>query len=218
MNSLDYQFDNPDLLALALTHKSSSSSNNERLEFLGDSLLNFIIAEALFLKFRHASEGQMSRLRASMVDQGSLSAIGRELSLPNNLILGEGEKKSGGESKDSVIADAVEAVIGAIFIDGGLDACRIQVLAWYKDRLDACSLEDVVKDAKTRLQEYCQSRGWGLPSYEQIASSGKDHEKHYQVSCTVEGLQGVFNGSGSSIRKAEQNAAASALMKTDLDS
>jgi ribonuclease-3 len=215
--SLDYHFKNPDLLSLALTHKSSGPSNNERLEFLGDSLLNFIIAEALFLKFGHASEGQMSRLRASMVDQKSLAAIGRELSLPPRLVLGAGEKNSGGAEKDSVIADAVEAIIAAVFLDGGLEACRNQVLAWYESRLGVCSLDDVVKDAKSRLQEYCQSNGIVLPLYEKIASHGKDHERQYQVSCVVKGLTGNFTGSGSSIRNAEQDAAAAVLAQIELE-
>ena len=207
-NLIGYEFRQPELLELALTHRSfSGKANNERLEFLGDSLLNFIIGEDLFQRFPNAREGQLSRLRASLVKGVTLTKIARQLELGPFLRLGPGELKSGGSRRDSILADALEAVIGAIYLDGGIDVCRARVLEWFAPRLGSLNLDDTVKDNKTRLQELLQARKMQLPVYSIVDVEGASHSQHFVVECTVEEAGLVIRGEGNSRRQAEQMAA-----------
>lgn len=205
---LGYTFQQPDLLQLALTHRSHDGTrNNERLEFLGDSILNFIIGEALFEQFPNAREGQLSRLRASLVKGTCLTRVARQMELGPYILLGPGEKKSGGQRRDSILADAVEAIIGAMYLDSGMEPCKARVLDWYRERLDGLSLEDTTKDNKTRLQEWLQSRKMELPDYQIVDLSGQAHAQHFVVECRIDDGSLVFGGEGQSRRQAEQMAA-----------
>ncbi len=214
---LGYQFKDPKLLILAMTHRSHGGNNNERLEFLGDSVLNFIIAEALFLKFPKAREGQMSRLRARLVKGVTLAELAREFGLGDFLLLGSGELKSGGYRRESILADAMESIIGAIFQDAGFAACRERVLHWYADRLESLSLQDTQKDPKTRLQEFLQSRQLDLPKYEVTNVIGEQHSQTFFVDCDVSMLECTTKGRGNSRRIAEQQAATQALILLGLE-
>lgn len=211
--TLGYEFSDPQLLALALTHRSAGGSNNERLEFLGDSIVNHIIAEALYRQFPHSREGKMSRMRASLVKGDTLAEVARELQLGDYLRLGRGELKSGGHRRDSILADAFEAVVGAILLDGGVERCRECVLIWFGSRLQQLTLEAADKDAKTRLQEYLQGRNCPLPEYQLLNVQGDDHQQRFHVACRLDKQGLVAEGNGSSRRKAEQAAASSALEK-----
>lgn len=204
---LGYQFNNQQLLELALTHRSCGSKNNERLEFLGDSILNLIVGEALFLKFADAREGQLSRLRSQLVKGETLAVIAREFELGDCLILGEGELKSGGHRRDSILADCVEALIGAIYTESGFDACRQQVLAWYATRLDELTLDSPAKDAKTRLQELMQSRQKPLPQYEVVEVEGEAHAHMFTIECRVAISAKTTRARASNRRDAEKQAA-----------
>lgn len=205
---IGYGFRRPELLELALTHRSySGKQNNERLEFLGDSLLNFIIGEALFERFPNAREGQLSRLRASLVKGTTLTKIAQTLELGPFLLLGPGELKTGGSRRDSILADSVEAIIGAIYLDGGMDVCRERVLEWFGPRLQTLSLDDTVKDNKTRLQEWLQGQKLPLPVYNILDVSGSSHAQSFVVECVVADVGLRFEGKGHSRRQAEQMAA-----------
>lgn len=208
---LGYQFKDESRCELALTHRSCGKRNNERLEFLGDSILNFVIAEELFGRFPEAREGQMSRLRAQLVKGETLAEIARELNLGDYLRLGSGELKSGGYRRDSILADAVEALIGAIYLDSDQATARQFILTWYRQRLDGLDLNESLKDAKTRLQEFLQSRHKALPNYELIKVEGEAHAQTFHIQCHVEVLDEATVGIGSSRRQAEQEAARSAL-------
>ncbi len=215
---ISHHFKDKALLKLALSHRSNGKINNERLEFLGDSILGFIIAEFLYQRFPEASEGELSRLRAEFVKKNTLADIARELSLGELLILGSGESKSGGANRDSILADALEAVVSAIYLDAGLNACRKEVITWFSSRLQQLdSKEDIPqKDAKTRLQEYLQSKQMGLPEYVVSKLGGKDHEQQFTVSCKIDLYKKEFHGHGSSRREAEQQAASVILEKLGL--
>ncbi|WP_148861941.1 ribonuclease III [Marinobacter fonticola] len=208
---LGYQFRNPELLTLALTHRSHGNQNNERLEFLGDSIVNMVIAEHLYRHFENAREGQLSRLRARMVKGVTLAEIGREFHLGDYLRMGSGELKSGGFRRESILADAVESVIGAIYLDSDFHTCRVRVLDWFNDRLDRLDLQDTQKDPKTRLQEYLQSRQYPLPRYDVISVEGEAHAQTFHVECALPSLDRKTTGVGSSRRVAEQQAARNAL-------
>ncbi|WP_407668505.1 ribonuclease III [Oceanospirillum multiglobuliferum] len=208
---MGYSFNDIEHLNLALTHRSFGGSNNERLEFLGDSIVNFVIAEALYHQFTEAREGQLSRLRARLVKGVTLAELAREFELGDYLQLGSGELKSGGFRRDSILADAMEAVIGAIYIDGGMDICRERILIWYAERLRNLDLSDTQKDPKTLLQEYLQSRQQALPKYEVISVEGDAHDQTFTVECEIESLTSRPLGIGSSRRNAEQQAAKKAL-------
>ena len=204
--TLNYRFRDPGLAALALTHRSVGKPNNERLEFLGDALLGAFVAEMLYEAHPKASEGELSRLRAQLVNGQALATIARQLELGDALKLGPGELKSGGFRRDSILADALEASLAAVFLDGGLDACRQVVRELFEERIAA--LRRSSKDAKTRLQEWLQGHGHALPRYELVDSHGEDHAKVFDVRCTVTEPQ-LFSAeaSGSSRRQAEQDAA-----------
>lgn len=208
---LGYAFRQPDLLKQALTHRSAAPINNERLEFLGDSLLNLIVAEALYERFPRAPEGDLSRLRARLVNGETLGNIGAELGLGPFLVLGSGELKSGGRRRKSILADALEAIIGAVYLDGGFAPCRALVRGWFDHRLDNLPPAEQLKDSKTRLQEYLQAQALPLPSYDLESAEGADHAKTFVVSCLIEDLDVRAQGVGNSRRKAEQEAARSAL-------
>jgi ribonuclease III len=211
--ALGYEFADTSLIELALIHRSAGNRNNERLEFLGDSILNHIIAETLYSKFPEAREGDMSRMRSSLVKGDTLAEVARELELGDHLVLGTGERKSGGKRRGSILADALEAVIGAILLDAGVETCRERVLAWFDSRLEALDLkvDGADKDPKTRLQEYLQGRRKPLPEYELLGVLGNDHEQQFHVACRLSKPVLVVEGAGSSRRKAEQAAARTAL-------
>ncbi len=207
---LGYQFSDQELLNRALTHRSYRKSNNERLEFLGDSILGFVIAETLFHQFPRAAEGDLTKMRARLVRGSTLALLSRELNISDFLLLGEGEKKSGGFDRDSILADALEAVFGAIYLDGGFRAARTAVLNLYANQLRDIKPENL-KDNKTRLQEYLQKVEKELPIYEVISQSGKPHNLKFEVSCKIEHDSSPFIASGTSRRNAEQEAAGKAF-------
>jgi ribonuclease-3 len=215
---VSHSFKDKALLKLALSHRSNGKVNNERLEFFGDSVLGFIIAEVLYQRFPEASEGELSRLRAELVKKNTLAEIARELSLGEHLILGSGESKSGGADRDSILADALEAVVSAIYLDAGIAACREEVLSWFSSRLGRLQTGQEIpeKDAKTRLQEYLQSKQLGLPEYVVSELEGKDHEQQFTISCKVDLFEKAIQGHGSSRREAEQQAATAVLEKLGL--
>jgi len=212
---LGHDFGDDSLLELAMTHRSFGGQNNERLEFLGDSIVNFVIAEALFRRFPEAREGQLSRLRARLVKGQTLAELAREMGFGEHLRLGSGEMKSGGHRRESILADAVEAIIGAIYLDAGMEAVRARILSWYATRLEEISLQDTQKDPKTRLQEFLQSRQVPLPRYEVVSVEGEAHAQTFTVECHVELLEKHTTGIGSSRRHAEQQAAEMALKQLE---
>lgn len=216
---LGYRFRDAQLLARALTHRSRSSQNYERLEFLGDSILSFVIADALYDRFPTLSEGELTRLRATLVRRETLAGLARDLDLGNVLDLGGGELKSGGFDRDSILADALEAVFGAVYKDGGQQAVRDVVLRLFQPIVDRIDPGAILKDPKTRLQEFLQKRAQPTPSYEVLAVSGDPHQQHFIVECHVAGLAAAVRGEGSSRRYAEQAAAARAceLLQCDAD-
>jgi ribonuclease-3 len=209
---IGYSFSNQDLLVLALTHRSLGGRNNERLEFLGDSILNFVAAEALFERFPQAREGQLSRLRARLVKGVTLAELAKGFDLGEHLRLGSGELKSGGFRRESILADTTEAIIGAIYLDSGMDAARERILVWLASRIDSLTLVDNNKDPKTRLQEYLQGQHSELPQYEVVDISGEAHCRTFRVECRVELMTGKTFGVGNSRRLAEQEAARQALI------
>jgi ribonuclease-3 len=197
---------------LALTHRSAGKPNNERMEFLGDALLGAIVAEMLYETHPKASEGEMSRLRAQLVNGQALAEMARELELGDRLKLGSGELKSGGFRRDSILADAFEALVAAVYLDGGFEACRNTVRGLFADRVTA--LPRSSKDAKTRLQEWLQAEGWPLPQYELVGTAGEDHARIFDVNCVVmEPMAVTAAGRGSSRRLAEQDAAEMVLSR-----
>ncbi len=215
---LGYQFSDRSRLELALTHRSCGSRNNERLEFLGDSIVNFVIAEALFEQFPKAREGQLSRLRARMVRGVTLAEIGREFGLGDFLRLGSGELKSGGYRRESILADAVEAIIGAIYLDAGMEVCHERIRSWFNERLVGLSASDQQnKDPKTRLQEYLQARQQSLPNYTVVDICGEAHDQVFSVLCDLPCLKVPSKGEGSSRRGAEQQAARNALKQLGVE-
>jgi len=214
--SVGYQFKDPRLLDSAVTHCSAGSSNNERLEFLGDAVLGQVVAEWLYHSFPGAAEGQLSRLRASLVKRETLADIARDVALGDFLRLGSGELKSGGFRRDSILADALEAVFGAVLVDGGFAACHDCIHRLYAKRFENISVVDELKDPKTRLQEYLQSRKLALPEYEMVRVTGKAHNQLFDVECRVAALSLACVGQGSSRRKAEQAAAVVMLEQFDV--
>lgn len=208
---LGYQFNDAALLQQALTHRSFSRKNNERLEFLGDAILNCTIAQQLYNRFPKAKEGQLSRLRAHLVKGETLAELGREFELGECLRLGSGELKSGGFRRDSILADAVEAIIGAISLDHSLEAAQNVIVHWFDHRLQELNLSDNIKDSKTRLQEFLQSKKAPLPHYSVREVTGEAHDQTFTVDCEVEGLEQPTVGAGNSRRIAEQEAARAAL-------
>ncbi|WNC71473.1 ribonuclease III [Thalassotalea psychrophila] len=215
-NKLGYQFNNEQLLVQALTHRSAKGDNNERLEFLGDSILGYVIARVLFDKFPTASEGELTRMRSTLVRGVTLAEIGRDFDLGEYLVLGPGELKSGGFRRDSILEDAIEAIIGAAFLDSDLNTSRALVLSWFTERLDKINPDKSQKDPKTRLQEYLQGRRLPLPVYDVIETTGQSHNQQFTISCVIETVAEAIISKGTSRRKAEQAAAQQALELLDV--
>ncbi|MEO8459632.1 MAG: ribonuclease III [Dokdonella sp.] len=207
---LGHEFVDQGLREQALTHRSAARNNNERLEFLGDSLVNLIVAELIFDNHPRASEGEMTRLRSSLVSGVALAELARVENIGDHLRLGQGELKSGGYRRDSILADTFEALIAAIYIDAGWPCCRDLVRRLFEPRVVGAAIH-VDKDAKTRLQELLQGQGVALPAYELVATDGADHCKEFEVNCTIESPAITCSGRGSSRRAAEQVAADNAL-------
>jgi len=212
---LGHNYKNISLLKLALTHRSMGAKNNERMEFLGDSLVNFIIADVLFHKYTSISEGDLSRTRAYLVKGDTLAILGKELGLSEYLMLGPGELKSGGFLRGSIIADTVEAIIASVYEDAGHKVCYAFVLRIYEKMLSKLDPKTVGKDAKTKLQELLQSRQEDLPEYTVISASGPAHAQEFVVSCFVAKINRKFEASATNRRKAEQLSAGQALKVLD---
>jgi ribonuclease III len=205
--SIGHRFADPELLRRALTHRSHGASHNERLEYLGDSVVNCVVALELYHRFPRLSEGELSRLRAHLVNQQSLAVCAQQFAIGERLLLGEGEVKSGGARRPSMLADAVEAIVGAAFLDGGFEAARRVVRALMGEALDTIDPAVSGKDPKTMLQEYLQARRLALPQYSVVATRGDAHEQQFQVECAVPELGIRTRGEGASRRSAEQEAA-----------
>ncbi|MFT6928235.1 MAG: ribonuclease-3 [Psychromonas sp.] len=203
---IGYKFSDFSLFQQALTHRSALGNHNERLEFLGDSILSYAISTDLYARFPKVDEGDLSRMRATLVCGKMLAEIGREFQLGDCLILGPGELKSGGFRRDSIIADGVEAIIGAAFLDSDIDNAKRLILKWFDSRLNTIEPGISQKDPKTRLQEHLQSRKQPLPIYEVLEIKGEAHNQRFTMSCSINGLKSV-QGQGTSRRKAEQIAA-----------
>ena len=210
---LEYEPQDVTLFEAALTHRSASSRNNERLEFLGDAVLNLVVAEMLYARFPQASEGDLSRQRARLVSAEPLAGIAQELNIGEVLRLGSGELKSGGFRRESILADALEALVGAAYLDGGLDVARRWVTRWATTRMEALQTASELKDAKTLLQEWLQARGAPLPSYRIDNVSGEPHAQLFCVACDLESPRLSAVGSGLSRRRAEQDAAEQILQR-----
>jgi ribonuclease-3 len=208
---LGYVFKDISLLNRALAHRSFGKENNERLEFLGDSILNFLVAENLYKRFENAVEGVLSRLRAEVVKGETLAKVAVRLDIGPHLLLGTGEMRSGGEHRTSILADSVEAILAAIYLDAGIAACRERVYEWFEKELAEVSPDKIVKDPKSTLQEYLQGRQQPLPEYKLVATSGKEHEQIFKVECKVSLLEEPVIGESTSRRRAEQQAAANTL-------
>jgi len=204
--TLDYRFNDVGLLEQALTHRSAPGNSNERLEFLGDAVLDVVVSEALFHARPGAAEGDLSRLRASLVRDTSLAELAASLGLGEYLILGSGERKAGGHRRESILADALEALFGAVYLDSGFDVATDFVRRTFGTRLERFPHVDELRDPKTQLQEWLQGRGMGLPDYELTNVSGKAHQQRFEVQCTAPGGE-VTIGEGTSRRGAEQQSA-----------
>jgi ribonuclease-3 len=215
--ALGYRFADQGLLEQALTHRSAGGLNNERLEFLGDSILGFVIANELYARFETASEGQLSRLRASLVKRDTLAKIARQFALGDYLNLGPGELRSGGQARASILSDTLEAILAAIYLDSEYATTRQVILTLFKARLEKLDLDAQQKDPKTRLQELLQARKIALPGYEIIETSGTPHDQLFVVRCVISELKLEKQGRGSSRRRAEQEAASNLLQELEND-
>lgn len=209
--TLSYEFSDARLLQQALTHRSSPGDNNERLEFLGDAVLDLVVSDCVFNARPAAAEGDLSRLRASLVNKSSLAELATELGLGDYLALGEGERKTGGHRRESILADALEALFGAVYVDAGFSAAEAVIRRAFGARLARLPAEGELRDSKTRLQEWLQARASGLPDYELIKTSGKAHRQLFEVRCSIEEGRLQSIGFGSSRRIAEQEAAGKML-------
>jgi len=213
---IGYQFSNHTYLENALTHRSADKHHYERLEFLGDAILNFVISEELYTSYPEATEGELSRLRAHLVKGDTLAELALTLQLSDYLRLGSGELKSGGFRRKSILADVMESIMGAIFLDGGIEPVRQFILAIYQQKLSGVDINRNLKDPKTRLQEFMQAMGQPLPEYEIIATAGKAHKQTFSVACQVSLLTESVTATGTSRRKAEQAAANKVLQQLDV--
>ena len=212
-SAIGYTFNSAALIQQAVTHRSFSGNNNERLEFLGDSVLNFIVAHQLYLSFPKLPEGDLSRLRAQLVKESSLCEIALTLSLKDHLKLGEGELKSAGWRRPSILADALEAIVGAVYLDGGFTAAETVVLKLFAQKLSTIDPKAIDKDAKSQLQEYLQSKKIELPDYVVVSIEGEAHAQSFKVECVINKLNITTLGEGTSRRNAEQQAAQLAMEK-----
>ena len=212
---LGYQFIDPDLLTLALSHRSVAAENNERLEFLGDSILGLVVTDFLYREFPQAREGDLSRMRSHIVRGESLAEVAKQLALGPDLLLGSGEMKSGGHRRDSILGDTVEALIGAVYLDRGIEAAREIVTAWFKSFFDSALQAQPVKDAKTALQEWLQHRNKPLPDYQLVSTGGEAHSRLFTVSCKIAAVEAAMTATASSRRRAEQMVAEQLLEKVE---
>ena len=210
---LNYTFQQPKFLKIALTHRSKGGEHNERLEFLGDAVVNFVIAEILYQQFPKATEGELSRWRATLVNRDTLAELAKEFELGRYLFLGPGELRSGGNERQSILSCAMEAIIGAVYLDGGFEAARSCIIEWYEPLLQSLSSASSHKDPKTLLQEYLQSRRAALPIYTVEMIEGEAHQQLFTVSCQIDGVVDKAFGKGTSRRRAEQEAAQAMLKK-----
>lgn len=208
---LGYSFKDVSLLQLALTHRSKSANNNERLEFLGDAILGFVVADLLYAELDQASEGQLSRSRAALVKKETLARLAKNISLGDYLLLGPGELKSGGFRRSSILADSLEAIFGATYLDGGIEAATRLIASCIQPLIKELPDETDLKDPKTRLQEYLQARQLPLPEYTVISTEGDEHKQQFVVQCNVSILEQPTTGTGKSRRRAEQSSAQAAL-------
>ena len=211
MRNIDYQFQDPQLLKMALTHRSRGAQNYERLEFLGDSILGFVVAEWLFKQYPKLGEGKLSRMRASLVRKETLAGIARYLELSDFLILGEGELKSGGFNRDSILADTVESIIGAIYFDSGFSSAKAFIFRYFEQQFGSISANANFKDAKSRLQEHMQKRGHNLPEYNIVEVQGEQHEQVFTVLCILNSLDLSAEATAKSRRLADQKSATKLL-------
>ncbi|KPJ67905.1 MAG: hypothetical protein AMJ43_02900 [Coxiella sp. DG_40] len=203
---LGYKFKDSKLLNVALRHRSFGGMSNERLEFLGDSVVNFVIAAELFRKYPKFKEGELSRLRSNLINKETLAVLAKEFDVGDYIYLGAGEKKSGGFRRTSILANTMEAIIGAVYMDSNMEICQRKILKWYGARLVGLTVTGQ-KDPKSELQELVQSRGLPLPVYKIIATYGKAHKQIFHVQCTVQGLEIISEGQGTNKQEAEKNAA-----------
>lgn len=213
--SFAYIFKQPALLQQALRHRSAGAPHNERLEFLGDSLVNLMVAESLFTYWPKADEGALTRARASLVRESSLASIARQLDIGDKIELGTGELKTGGHRRDSILADTLEAVIAAIYLDSDFETCRTTVLPWFEQQIRDIQPGKIEKDAKTRLQEWLQAKQLARPDYQLIESLGEDHERIFIVQCAIAEPGMQERGEGSSLRLAEMSAAEKIMIKLE---
>ena len=204
---IGYTFNNKSLLTQALTHRSASMAHNERLEFIGDGVVNLVIGEELYHTHPFQPEGELSRWRAALVQRETLYEVGLEWGLDKLLILGPGEKKSGGQYRSSNLSNAVEAVIGAVYLDANFETVKKLILQTFKDRLSLAHINSITKDPKTQLQEWLQANKIPLPSYLLLQTSGEDHDCTFHIQCTIKELNASSTGQGSSKKRAEQDAA-----------
>jgi len=211
LKKLEYSFNDIELLNEALTHRSYAAKNNERLEFLGDGILNFVIAHELFKQYPDVQEGDLSRLRANLVNKESLAVIAKQLELGDVIRLGSGELKSGGFRRPSILADTVESIFGAVYCDGGFEPCRELIVRLYANRLSSPTDLQSLKDPKTQLQELLQSRRFALPDYQVTKVTGQAHAQIFHVRCNIKPMNIDVSGEGKSRRKAEQVAAEKAI-------
>lgn len=210
-NTLQYKFQDVGLFGQALTHRSAAGPNNERLEFLGDAVLDLVISEAVFEARPTASEGDLSKLRSSLVKDATLAQLATELDLGAYLVLGSGEQKSGGHRRESILADALEAIFGAVYLDSGIETVRQMIRGVFDKRIRELPDARDLRDPKTRLQEWLQSRGMTLPEYQLANVTGEAHRQRFEVSCTVSGIPEATRGESTTRRKAEQQAASRML-------
>jgi ribonuclease-3 len=209
--ALHYRFRDATLLEQALTHRSATGRNNERLEFLGDAVLDFVISDRVFKSHPDAPEGDLSKLRSSLVKDTSLAALASELGLGEFLILGSGERKTGGHRRESILADALEAIFGAVYLDSGYEASKEIIEHVFAERLENLPDVEEMRDQKTRLQEWLQARKLALPDYELVNLTGKAHQQRFAVTCTVKELSQTTHGESTTRRKAEQKSARNML-------
>ena len=201
---INYRFNDQDILERALTHRSAAAKNNERLEFLGDSIFGAIVADYFYLMLSSASEGELSRMRSRVVRRESLADVARKINLGPYLLLGSGEIKVGSRDRDSILADSLEALIGAIYLDGGFANAHQFVLHWFSENMENAIRARAVKDAKTTLQEWLQGRGKPLPNYQLVKTRGEAHNRKFTVSCAIEPVDRELHATSDSLRKAEQ--------------
>ena len=212
-STLGYDFNDNSLLDLALTHRSHSTDNNERLEFLGDAVLDLILSDTLYRRYSLMDEGNLSRMRASIVNEKSLSLVASQLLINEHLILGPGEMTSGGSQRDSILANTLEAILGAIFVDGGYHSVETIILKIFKDNINSIDPESDYKDSKSQLQELLQQQQKDLPQYQLIETTGDKHDQEFLIECVIDNGNIITTATAKNIKTAEQKAASKALKK-----